>query len=311
MPRDVASRNAKTMVDEGKGVGPLHNGVYLDFADAIKRLGRDVIEARYGNLFEMYERITDENPYEVPMRVYPAIHYTMGGLWVDYELQTSVPGLYSIGESNFSDQGANRLGASALMQGLADGYFVLPYTIGNGLAPLLNHPLVDTAHPAFQAAEAEARDRFQGYLAIKGSRSVDWFHRELGKIMWEHAGMERSRPGLEKALSEIPALYEEFKTDLRVLGDDRSLNQSLERAGRVDDFFQLGQLLCRDALEREESCGGHFRSEHQTPEGEALRDDEHFSHVAAWEFTGDDSPEVLHKEPLDFQYVHLAQRSYK
>ncbi len=311
VPRDVASRNAKTMVDEGKGVGPLHNGVYLDFADAIQRLGRDVIEARYGNLFEMYERITDENPYEVPMRVYPAIHYTMGGLWVDYELQTSVPGLYSIGESNFSDQGANRLGASALMQGLADGYFVLPYTIGNGLAPLLNHPLVDTAHPSFQAAEAEARARFQGYLAIKGSRSVDWFHRELGKIMWEHAGMERSRPGLEKALSEIPALYEEFKTDLRVLGDDRSLNQSLERAGRVDDFFQLGQLLCRDALERAESCGGHFRSEHQTPEGEALRDDEHFSHVAAWEFTGDDSPEVLHKEPLDFQYVHLAQRSYK
>jgi succinate dehydrogenase / fumarate reductase flavoprotein subunit len=311
VPRDVASRNAKIVVDEGRGVGPLHNGVYLDFHDAIERLGRDVIEARYGNLFQMYQRITDENPYEVPMRVYPAIHYTMGGLWVDYELQTSVPGLYSIGECNFSDQGANRLGASALMQGLADGYFVLPYTIANGLAPLLGEPPTDTGHQAFKDAEAEAHDRFQGYLSVKGSRSVDWFHRELGKIMWEYAGMERTRSGLEKALSEIPALHEEFRKDVRVLGDDRSLNQSLERAGRVDDFFQLGQLLCRDALEREESCGGHFRAEHQTPEGEALRDDEHFSFVSAWEFTGENSQEILHKEPLEFEYVHLAQRSYK
>ena len=311
VPRDIASRNAKTVVDEGKGVGPLHNGVYLDFHDAIERLGHDVISARYGNLFQMYERITDENPYEVPMRVYPAIHYAMGGLWVDYELQTTVPGLYSIGESNFSDQGANRLGASALMQALADGYFVLPYTIANGLAHQLGTPLPDTNHPAFKDAEIEAHDRYQGFLSIKGSRSVDWFHRELGHIMWEYAGMERTRSGLEKALSEIPALYEEFKKDLRVLGDDRSLNQSLERAGRVDDFFQLGQLLCRDALEREESCGGHFRAEYQTEEGEALRDDEHFSHVSAWEFTGDNTPEELHKEPLEFEYVHLSQRSYK
>ncbi len=311
VPRDVASRNAKIVVDEGRGVGPLRNGVYLDFADAIARLGRDVVEARYGNLFEMYERITDESPYEVPMRVYPAIHYTMGGLWVDYELQTTIPGLYSIGESNFSDQGANRLGASALMQGLADGYFVLPYTIANGLAPLLGTDVADTAHPAFKEAEAEAVARFQGYLSIGGTRSVDWFHRELGKIMWENAGMERTKAGLESALRDIPALHDEFRSDLRVLGDDRSLNQSLERAGRVDDFFQLAQLLCRDALEREESCGGHFRAEHQTPEGEALRDDEHFSHVSAWEWTGEQTPEVLHKEPLAFEYVHLAQRSYK
>lgn len=311
VPRDVASRNAKIAVDEGKGVGRLRNGVYLDFADAIKRLGHDVIAGRYGNLFEMYERITDESPYEVPMRVYPAVHYTMGGLWVDYELQTNVPGLYSIGESNFSDQGANRLGASALMQGLADGYFVLPYTIANGLAPRLGEPLADTSHEAFRSAEEEARARFQGYLSINGSRSVDWFHRELGKLMWEYAGMERTAEGLQTALREIPALHEEFKSDVRVLGDNRSMNQSLERAGRVDDFFQLGQLLCRDALEREESCGGHFRAEHQTPEGEALRDDDNFAHVSAWEFTGDGSPEILHKEPLSFEYVHLAQRSYK
>ncbi len=311
VPRDVASRNAKTAVDEGKGVGPLHNGVYLDFADAIDRLGADVISQRYGNLFQMYERITDEDPYKVPMRVFPAIHYTMGGLWVDYHLETTIPGLFAIGEANFSDQGANRLGASALMQALADGYFILPATIGDTLAPKLGEPVPDTAHEAFRAAESEVRDRYAGYLAVKGSRSVDWFHRELGKILWEYAGMERSRAGLEKALSEIPALYEEFKTDMRVPGDDRSLNQSLERAGRVDDFFQLGQLLCRDALEREESCGGHFRTEHQTPEGEALRDDEHFAHVAAWEFTGDDAPEIRHTEPLEFEHVHLAQRSYK
>ena len=311
VPRDVASRNAKIAVDEGKGVGPLHNGVYLDFADAIERLGTDVISQRYGNLFQMYERITAEDPYKVPMRVFPAIHYTMGGLWVDYELQTTIPGLYSIGESNFSDQGANRLGASALMQALADGYFVLPYTIGNSLAPRLNEPVPDTSQAAFAQCEAEVRERYAGYLAVKGSRSVDWFHRELGKILWEYAGMERNKAGLEKALSEIPALYEEFRTDMRVLGDDRSLNQSLERAGRVDDFFQLGHLLCRDALERDESCGAHYRTEHETPEGEALRDDENFSFVSAWEFTGDGQDEILHREPLEFENIHLAQRSYK
>ncbi len=311
VPRDVASRNIKTQVDSGKGVGPLANGAYLDFAESIKRLSPQVVEERYGNLFEMYERITDENPYKQPMRIFPAPHYTMGGLWVDYHLETTIPGLYAIGEANFADQGANRLGASALMQGLADGYFILPYTIGDGLAPLLNKPLVDTGHPAFKAAEAEVTDRYRGYLATNGTRSVDWFHRELGHIVWDNCGMERSRPGLEKALSEIPSLYQEFKTDLRVLGDDRSLNQSLERAGRVDDFFQLAELMCRDALEREESCGGHFRVEHQTEEGEALRDDENFAYVAAWEWTGPDTPAELHKEHLDFKHVHLAQRSYK
>ena len=311
VPRDVASRNIKTQVDSGKGVGPLKNGAYLDFAESIKRLSPHVVEERYGNLFEMYERITDEDPYQVPMRIYPAAHYTMGGLWVDYHLETTIPGLYAIGEANFADQGANRLGASALMQGLADGYFILPYTIGDGLAPLLNKPLVDTNHPAFKAAEAEVTERYRGYLATNGTRSVDWFHRELGHIVWDNCGMERSRPGLAKALAEIPALYQEFKTDLRVLGDDRSLNQSLERAGRVDDFFQLAELMCRDALEREESCGGHFRVEHQTEEGEALRDDENFAYVAAWEWTGPDTPAELHKEHLDFKYVHLAQRSYK
>jgi len=311
VPRDVASRNIKTQVDSGKGVGPLKNGAYLDFAESIKRLSPHVVEERYGNLFEMYERITDENPYKQPMRIFPAPHYTMGGLWVDYHLETTIPGLYAIGEANFADQGANRLGASALMQGLADGYFILPDTIGDGLAPLLNKPLVDTNHPAFKAAEAEVTERYRGYLATNGTRSVDWFHRELGHIVWDNCGMERSRPGLEKALAEIPALYQEFKTDLRVLGDDRSLNQSLERAGRVDDFFQLAELMCRDALEREESCGGHFRVEHQTEEGEALRDDENFAYVAAWEWTGPDTPAELHKEHLDFKYVHLAQRSYK
>ena len=270
-----------------------------------------MIEERYGNLFEMYERITDENPYVVPMRIYPAPHYTMGGLWVDYELMTNVPGLYAIGEANFSDHGANRLGASALMQGLADGYFVLPYTIGNYLAPLLGTKLVPTDHPAFQAAEAEVAERYRGYLAIKGTRSVDWFHKELGRIMWDYCGMERTAAGLEKALTEIPALYSEFGKDLNVLGDDHSLNQSLERAGRVDDFFQLATLMCVDALHRNESCGGHFRAEYQTEDGEALRDDEHFAYVAAWEWTGDAATERLHAEPLQFESVQLTQRSYK
>ena len=311
VPRDVASRNAKTMIDEGRGVGPLKNGVYLDFADAIARLGLDVVWERYSNLFEMYERITDEDPRKVPMRIYPAPHYTMGGLWVDYELMTTVPGLYALGEANFSDHGANRLGASALMQGLADGYFVLPYTIGNYLAPLLNTKPVPTDHPAFQEVEAEVAARYDGYLAIQGTRSVDDFHRELGKIMWDYCGMERTAAGLEKALSEIPALYEEFRKDLRVLGDGHSVNQSLERAGRLDDFFQLAVLMCRDALERNESCGGHFRAEYQTEDGEARRDDEHYAYVAAWEWAGDAATEQLHAEPLTFETVELTQRSYK
>jgi succinate dehydrogenase / fumarate reductase flavoprotein subunit len=311
VPRDVASRNAKIMIDQGRGVGPLKNGVYLDFHDAVTRLGKPVIEERYGNLFEMYERITDEDPYVDPMRIYPAPHYTMGGLWVDYELMTNVPGLYALGEANFSDHGANRLGASALMQGLADGYFVIPSTISNYLAPLLGTAPVPTDHDAFKAAEIEVADRYRSYLAIKGTRSVDWFHKQLGKIMWDRCGMERSAAGLEKALSEIPALYEEFRKDLRVLGDELSTNQSLERAGRVDDFFQLAQLMCLDALERNESCGGHFRAEYQTEEGEAQRDDEHYAYVAAWEWTGDPAREVLHKEPLEFETVQLTQRSYK
>jgi succinate dehydrogenase / fumarate reductase, flavoprotein subunit len=312
VPRDVASRNAKTMIDQMRGVGPLKNGVYLDFSHSLLRLGRDVVFERYDNLFEMYERITGEDPFKTPMRIYPAVHYTMGGLWVDYNLMTNIPGLYALGEANFSDHGANRLGASALMQGLADGYFVLPYTIGDYLAPQLNTKPVDTDHAAFKAAELAARDRFKQYVSIKGKRSVDWFHRELGKIMWDNCGMERSHASLTKALAEIPALYEEFKTDLRVLGDDTSLNQSLEKAGRVDDFFQLGYLMCQDALNREESCGGHFRAEHATDDGEAKRDDDNFSHVSAWEWQGAPlTPEVEHREQLEFEYVHPSVRSYK
>jgi succinate dehydrogenase / fumarate reductase flavoprotein subunit len=285
--------------------------VYLDFSAAINRLGRSVVEERYGNLFEMYERIAGENPYDVPMRIYPATHYTMGGLWVNYELETTIPGLYAAGEANFSDHGANRLGASALMQGLADGYFVLPYTIGNGLAPLLNKTIPGTDHPEFKAAEQAARDRYNGYLNVKGTRSPDWFHRELGKIIWDYCGMERSQAGLEKAIGEIPALYEEFKKDLRVTGTGEGVNQTLEKAGRVDDFFQLGMLMCKDALVREESCGGHFRVEHQTEEGEAQRDDENYCNVSAWEWTGNPSESNLHIEPLSFETAHLATRSYK
>ncbi len=310
-PRDISSRAAKRAVDRGQGVGPLKNGVYLDFSDAINRLGKNVVEERYGNLFEMYERIAGENPYDVPMRMYPASHYTMGGLWVDYELMTTIPGLYAAGEANFSDHGANRLGASALMQGLADGYFVLPYTIGNYLAPMLNKPIPGTDHPEFKAAESAARERFAGYLNVKGTRSPDWFHREVGKIIWDYCGMERTQQGLEKALSELPALYDEFKKDLRVTGDGESLNQTLEKAGRVDDFFQLGMLMCRDALDREESCGGHFRAEYQTEEGEALRDDDKFCHVAAWEWTGDPMSAKRNVEDLNYETVHLATRSYK
>ena len=310
-PRDISSRAAKRAVDSGRGVGPLKNGVYLDFSAAINRLGKDVVAERYGNLFEMYERIAGENPYDVPMRIYPATHYTMGGLWVDYELMTTIPGLYAAGEANFSDHGANRLGASALMQGLADGYFVLPYTIGNYLAPMLNKATPGVDHPEFKAAEQGARARFQGYLDIKGTRSPDWFHRELGKIIWDYCGMERTEQGLEKALSELPALYDEFQKDLRVTGDGQSLNQTLEKAGRVDDFFQLGMLMCRDALERNESCGGHFRAEYQDDEGEAQRDDENFAHVAAWEWTGDPMNAIRNVEELEFETIHLAKRSYK
>jgi succinate dehydrogenase / fumarate reductase flavoprotein subunit len=310
-PRDVASRAALVEVEKGKGVGPLKNGVYLDFSDAIDRLGQHVIEERYGNLFEMYERITDESPYKVPMRIYPAPHYTMGGLWVDYELMTTVPGLYATGEANFSDHGANRLGASALMQGLADGYFVLPNTISNYLAPKLGTQPIPTDHPEFQAAEAAAKSRFDGYLAIGGTRSPDAFHHELGKIMLSQCGMERTKEGLTQALADIPALHEEFKKDLRVTGDGASTNQTLEKAGRIDDFFELAQVMCLDALTREESCGGHFRAEHQTSEGEAERDDEHFAEVAAWEWTGDPSKPIRNVEPLTFDNVHLAVRSYK
>ncbi|MFG3579827.1 fumarate reductase/succinate dehydrogenase flavoprotein subunit [Micromonospora chersina] len=309
VPRDIASRAAKNVCDEGRGVGPGGLGVYLDFADAINRLGRKAIEAKYGNLFEMYERITGEDPYEVPMRIYPAVHYTMGGLWVDYDLQSTIPGLFVIGEANFSDHGANRLGASALMQGLADGYFVLPNTIANYLA---SGPLekVDASHPEAVAARTEVEDRLQRLLAINGDRTVDSFHRELGQIMWEHCGMERSEAGLRKAIDEIRTLRDEFWQRVRVPGDGEGLNQSLEKAGRVADFFELAELMCIDALHREESCGGHFRAEHQTPDGEAQRDDDRFSYVAAWEYTGTGQP-VLHKEDLTFEYVHPTQRSYK
>ena len=310
-PRDISSRAAKRLVDKGQGIGPLKNGVNLDFSAAIDRLGRDVVEERYGNLFQMYERIAGEDPYKTPMRIYPATHYTMGGLWVDYELMTTIPGLYAAGEANFSDHGANRLGASALMQGLADGYFVLPYTISNQLSTLLGKSIPGTDHPAFKQAEAEASARYSGYLAVKGKRSPDWFHRELGKIIWNECGMERTREGLQQALTDLPALYEEFKTDLRVTGTGDSTNQTLEKAGRVDDFFQLGMAMCQDALTREESCGAHFRSEYQTEDGEAQRNDDEFCHVAAWEWTGDAMKSQRHTEDLVFESIHLATRSYK
>ena len=311
VPRDVASRNAKTVCDEGRGVGPLKNGVFLDFAAAIARDGVDAISAKYGNLFDMYHRITGENPYEQPMRIYPAIHYTMGGLWVDYHLMTSVPGLYAIGEANFSDHGANRLGASALRPGLADGYFVLPYTIGDDLAGLLGQPAVPTDDPVFTEAVADVHDEQNRWLSINGTKSVDHYHRELGRIVWEYIGMGRPEAGLTKALSEIPAQRDEFRSNVRVLGSADTLNQSLEKAGRVADFFELAELMARDALEREESCGGHFREEHQTAEGEAQRDDENFAHVAAWEWNGEGTAQTRHREELTFENVALAQRSYK
>jgi succinate dehydrogenase / fumarate reductase flavoprotein subunit len=310
VPRDVASRNAKFVCDEGRGVGESKLAVYLDFHDAIGRLGKAVIRERYGNLFDMYERITGENPYEVPMRIFPAIHYTMGGLWVDYDLMSTIPGLYVIGEANFSDHGANRLGASALMQGLADGYFVLPNTINDYLAST-KFEKADTGHPAVKEAEQQVTCVVKRLLEIKGTRSVDSFHRELGKLMWEYCGMSRTAEGLKHALSEIPNLREQYWRDVKVLGTGEELNQSLEKAGRVADFFELAELMCIDALERNESCGGHFREEFQTAEGEAARDDERYSYVAAWGFHGVGNAPELHKEALDFEYVHPAQRSYK
>jgi succinate dehydrogenase / fumarate reductase flavoprotein subunit len=310
VPRDVASRNAKAVCDEGRGVGETGLAVYLDFRDAIQRLGESVIKERYGNLFDMYERITGENPYKNPMRIYPAIHYTMGGLWVDYNLMSTIPGLYVIGEANFSDHGANRLGASALMQGLADGYFVLPNTIGDYLASS-KFDKVETSHAAVKDAEANVNAITRRLLEANGKRSVDSYHRELGKILWEYCGMARNEAGLKLALGKIPELREQYWRDVKVLGTGEELNQSLEKAGRVADFFELAELLCLDALERKESCGGHFREEYQTPEGEAQRDDEHFAYAAAWEFKGVGSAPVLHKEPLTFEYVHPAQRSYK
>jgi succinate dehydrogenase / fumarate reductase, flavoprotein subunit len=310
VPRDIASRAAKNVCDEGRGVGPGGLGVYLDFAGAIERLGRPSVEAKYGNLFHMYAQITGEDPYRVPMRIYPAVHYTMGGLWVDYDLQASIPGLYVTGEANFSDHGANRLGASALMQGLADGYFVLPNTINDYLAdgPF---PKVDASHPAVVEAVEAVRARIDKLLSVNGSRTVDSFHRELGRLMWDYCGMERSEEGLRKALTRIRELKKEFWSDVRVLGMNEELNQALERAGRVADFFELGELMCIDALVRRESCGGHFRVESQTPDGEALRDDEEFAYVSAWEFGGEDKRPILHKEPLLYEYVEMKQRSYK
>ena len=309
-PRDIASRAAKEVCDEGRGVGPGGRGVYLDFSDSIKRLGADRIAERYGNLFEMYERITDENPYEAPMRIYPAVHYTMGGLWVDYNLMSTIPGLHVIGEANFSDHGANRLGASALMQGLADGYFIIPLTIGDYLASAKPEIITDD-HAEVRATVTAVRERTRRLTSIRGKRSATSFHRELGKIMWEYCGMARSTEGLRKALEQIPALREEFWQDLYVPGTGEELNQELERAGRVADFLELGELMCIDAMHREESCGGHFRIEHQTPDGEALRHDDKFAYVAAWEFDGDDEAPTLHKEPLIFENVALATRSYK
>jgi succinate dehydrogenase / fumarate reductase flavoprotein subunit len=309
-PRDIASRAAKRACDESRGVGPTGRGVYLDFADAIGRLGEDVIRARYGNLFDMYERITGEDPYTVPMRIYPAPHYSMGGLWVDYYLMSTIPGLFVLGEANFSDHGANRLGASALMQGLADGYFVAPYTLGEYLAGTAVDG-VDATHDACRAVVDEVEQRTAKLLAIRGSRSVDSFHRELGLLMLDRCGMSRTREGLTDAVEQIQALREAYWNDVTVPGDGAELNQELEKAGRVADHMELAELMCRDALQREESCGGHFREEYQTDEGEAKRDDENFCHVTVWEYAGPDTEPVAHREELEFDTVQLAQRSYK
>jgi len=310
VPRDVASRAAKEVCDEGRGVGPGGKGVYLDFADAIRRMGEALVREKYGNLFDMYEEITGENAYKVPMRIFPAVHYTMGGLWVDYQLMSTIPGLFVAGEANFSDHGANRLGASALMQGLADGYFILPYTLPNYIASNTLEK-VDTSHPAFEATRHDVTKRVAAMVNVRGKRTVDSFHKELGKLMWENCGMTRSEAGLRANLARIPELQEEFWKNVNIIGTGEELNQSLEKAGRVADFLELGELMCIDALQRRESCGGHFRVESQTPEGEALRDDEHFSYTSAWEWKGEGGQWELHKEPLVFEYVHLAQRSYK
>ena len=311
VPRDIASRAAKEVCDAGHGVGPGGQGVYLDFADSIARLGREAIADRYGNLFAMYERITGENPYQTPMRIYPAPHYTMGGLWVDYNLMSTVPGLFVIGEANFSDHGANRLGASALMQGLADGYFILPYTIGDYLARHMGEETPAPDHPMFTRAREEVEGRVQQLLAVDGDRTVDSFHRELGEICWELCGMSRSENGLREALEKIPALREEYWHRVNVPGSAADLNQSLEKAGRVADFLEMAELMCRDALERRESCGTHFRTEYQTPEGEALRNDAEYAYVSAWEFKGQGVEPVEHREQLEFEDVPLTQRSYK
>lgn len=316
VPRDIASRQAKNMCDEGRGVGPeidgVARGVYLDFAEAIQRMGKDAVSAKYGNLFDMYERITDDNPYEYPMRIYPAVHYTMGGIWVDYDLETTIPGLYVGGEANFSDHGANRLGASALMQGLSDGYWVLPNTVNDYLAHTLDWKDLPLDHPDVLAAKKSAQERIDKLMSINGSRSVDSFHKELGSIMWEYCGMERNEKGLKYAIKKIRELRKEFWRDVRIPGEKvGEMNQSLERAGRVADFLELGELMCIDALHREESCGGHFRSEHQTEEGEALRNDKDFMYVAAWEWKGEDQPYVLHKEDLIYKNIAVKTRSYK
>ncbi|NJN96715.1 MAG: fumarate reductase/succinate dehydrogenase flavoprotein subunit [Anaerolineales bacterium] len=310
VPRDIASRAAKRVVDDGHGVGPLKNGVYLDFADAINRLGKKVIQERYGNLFDIYKSITGEDAYDVPMRIYPALHYTMGGLWVDYNLMSTVPGLFVAGEANFSDHGANRLGASALMQGLADGYFILPYTLGNYLAST-KQDKIETSHVAFKETEAEVAQRVSRLLSINGKRTVSELHRELGQVMWENCGMGRTEASLKQALARLPEIKAEFWQNINVPGESKDLNQSLETAGRVADFIELAELLCLDALHRTESCGGHFREEYQTEEGEALRDDENFAYAAAWQFSGDNSAPILNKEPLEFENVKLSQRSYK
>ncbi|GMA40776.1 fumarate reductase/succinate dehydrogenase flavoprotein subunit [Mobilicoccus caccae] len=315
VPRDIASRQAKNMCDEGRGVGPEvpgqgRRGVYLDFTEAIERMGKDTVASKYGNLFDMYERITGENPYEVPMRIYPAVHYTMGGLWVDYDLESSIPGLFVTGEANFSDHGANRLGASALMQGLSDGYFVLPNTIRDYLASG-PYPRLEENHPAVTEAQQNVRERIEHFLTCNGERSVDSYHKELGQLMWEYCGMERTEEGLKFAIERIRELRKEFWSNVRVLGKNEELNQSLEKAGRVADFLELGELMCVDALHRRESCGGHFRAESQTEEGEALRHDDEFAYVAAWEWTGENEPPVLHKEDLVYEFVEMKQRSYK
>jgi succinate dehydrogenase / fumarate reductase flavoprotein subunit len=311
VPRDVASRASKERCDAGHGVGNTGLAVYLDFKDAIQRLGLEKIKARYGNLFQMYEKIVDENPYETPMMIFPAVHYTMGGLWVDYELQTTIPGLFAAGEANFSDHGANRLGASALMQGLSDGYFVLPYTIQNYLADQINVPFISTDQPAFDTAEKEVKEQLQKLLAIKGNKTVDTFHRKLGHIMWDNVGMGRNKEGLQKAIEMIRKLRDEFWKDVKIPGDLSGKNAELEKAWRLADYLEMGELMARDALERNESCGGHFREEYQTPEGEALRDDQNFTNVFVWEWKGTDAVPEKNIEPLNYEFIEVKTRNYK